>query len=306
MRLDKNEQYGFIRRLYKEHHDAPRDYILGHFEIGKGVMKNWRRAWREKRDYIDFQKSKPMEKDRYDELKPEFVYEYTLDVMPKIMAIDIIKRHRERGLNKKIYANDINEALSAHFNKNIELPGRTLWDWSNGCQPDDVKRKLINEELCKTEFSILETELTATHWRYHYVREAVERNGAASGIYRTLMMQLGEPYDRLRGWVYKGNGHCMAKSFRDNELVDEIYAIACEDADKTEAAMRETAGLGRKVYSTVAYAFNLKYSRLDNTLSADLENFVGHECANMSENAQKRILNYSIDQLKASNLGFKI
>jgi hypothetical protein len=114
------------------------------------------------------------------------------------------------------------------------LPERTVSSWIKGeRKPHNIEQRLIDEEFINERFQELVLELTKQQIDYHIAMELAARGWQYSAI--ALFLHLNK--EKVRGWIKKGRGSPLAKTFKDQPYVDRVLRTMLASSFEVEAAM---------------------------------------------------------------------
>ena len=114
------------------------------------------------------------------------------------------------------------------------IPERTISSWIKGeRKPHNLEQRLVDHKVIDEKFRELTLELTKTHINYH-IAKALEEKG---WTYSAIALFLGMDKEKLRGWIKKGRGSPVAKTFVNEVYVQRVLKTMLTSAYGTETAM---------------------------------------------------------------------
>jgi hypothetical protein len=135
------------------------------------------------------------------------------------LAIRLSEEARSQGTRRKIGGRTISQILTTHFGYIEPIPEKTISCWiEKKRKPWNAFKVLTNEFIVQKEFNKILDELTYQHLSYHISMTLAEQY---EWKYSKISKVLGINKEQVRGWVKKGRGSLVAKTFVNTSIVEE-------------------------------------------------------------------------------------
>jgi hypothetical protein len=223
--------------------DLPAEYIGKHL----GVPPSTVRAWKEgvspkavKRIFVD---TRYLDRE-FAKLREFMSYESTKENLPYYLSLKLVSEARNSVGPRRIGGKTISSILYNHLNMARPIPKETITCWVEGRRrPKTAFRALRNSDLINEEFGRIVDALTEEHMDYNRAMTLYnDHNWSYAKISQTLELDK----EKVRGWVKKGRGNPIAKTFVNHSKVRnqvEIYLVQNPPSDSEENQAYETPDL---------------------------------------------------------------
>ena len=135
------------------------------------------------------------------------------------LALRLAKIARVNNGRRNLGGRLISKILTNHFGYIEPIPEKTISCWIDGKRkPWDAFQVLSDERKIQREFNKIVDELTYQHMTYHISKYLADKY---NWNYSRISKELGIDKELVRGWVKKDRGNPVAKSFVNEEIVND-------------------------------------------------------------------------------------
>lgn len=205
----KDLDYHLATKLFD--YNLSSSYIAQKLEIPISTVNSWRKGNSPssvREDFIDMELIESKFSSLLVSIKRDLTEENIDYFLSRKMSKEARKKRGGEG-SRSIGARTISAILKKLLNTE-PLPERTVSSWIKGeRRPHNIEERLVDEDYIEERFQQLVLELTKDHIDYHVAMELNVRGWSYSAI--SLFMNLDK--EKVRGWVKKGRGSPVAKTF---------------------------------------------------------------------------------------------
>jgi hypothetical protein len=180
------------------------------------------RSWRYGKVPVEIKKffyDRHIVDNEYNKLLRKIRNEFTTRNLEYFLAIYISDITKDSPGRRLIGGRVISKILTNHFGYIEPIPEKTISCWIEGKRkPWDAFRVLMNERMVQKEFKRIVEELTVQHINYHISMELAQKH---NWKYSKISKVLGINKEVVRGWVKKGRGNPVAKTFVNESVVKQ-------------------------------------------------------------------------------------
>ena len=198
--------------------DLPPEFIGKHLGIPLSTIRSWKRGVSPKGVKKLFIDRNILDKE-YKKLLTFLKEQSTKQNLQYYLALKLSEAGiRDEG-RRRIGGKTISRILTKHFRLYSPIPKETISCWIDGRRtPKNAFLALKDKKTIEEEYQKIVDELTNEHMDYHVSLKLYnEYNWTYSKVSKTL----GLDKEKVRGWVTKGRGSPIAKTFQNEYLVDQ-------------------------------------------------------------------------------------
>jgi hypothetical protein len=198
--------------------DLPPEFIGKHLGIPLSTIRSWKRGVAPKGVKKLFIDRNILDKE-YKKLITFLKEQSTRQNMQYYLALKLCEAGAQEEGRRRIGGKTISRILTRHFRLYSPIPKETISCWIDGRRtPKNAFMALKDRKIIDEEYERIVDELTNEFMDYHISLKLYNDHGwTYSKISKTLELDK----EKVRGWVTKGRGSPIAKTFANESLVKE-------------------------------------------------------------------------------------
>jgi hypothetical protein len=198
--------------------ELPPEFIGKHLGIPLSTIRSWKRGVAPKGVKKLFIDRNILDKE-YKKLITFLKDQSTRQNMRYYLALKLSEAGAQEEGRRRIGGKTISRILTRHFRLYLPIPKETISCWIDGRRtPKNAFMALKDRKIIDEEYERIVDELTNEFMDYHISLKLYNDHGwTYSKISKTLELDK----EKVRGWVTKGRGSPIAKTFVNESLVKE-------------------------------------------------------------------------------------
>ena len=208
--------------------DLPAEYIGKHLGIPPSTVRAWKEGVSPKAVKKIFVDTRYLDRE-FAKLREFMSYESTKKNLPYYLSLKLVSEARKSVGPRRVGGKTISSILYNHLNLARPIPKETITCWVEGRRrPKTAFEVLRNSDLIQEEFNRSVDALTEEHMNYHIAKTLYsDYRWSYAKISRVLDLDK----EKVRGWVKKGRGNPIAKTFvNDSKVRDSVKRYLAEDS----------------------------------------------------------------------------
>jgi hypothetical protein len=198
--------------------DLPPEFIGKHLGVPLSTIRSWKRGVAPKGVKKLFVDRNILDKE-YKKLISFLKEQSTKQNLQYYLALKLSDAGAQEEGRRRIGGKTISRILTKHFRLYHPIPKETISCWIDGRRtPKNAFPSLKDREIINEEYRKIVDELTHEFMDYHISHKLyIDHNWTYSKISKTMNLDK----EKVRGWVTKDRGSPIAKTFRNENLVNE-------------------------------------------------------------------------------------
>jgi hypothetical protein len=228
--------------------ELPAEFIGKHLGIPPSTVRAWKEGVSPKSVKKIFVDTRYLDRE-FAKLREFMSYESTKDNLPYYLSLKLVSEARKSVGARRVGGKTVSAILFKHLNMARPIPKETITCWVEGRRrPKTAFEVLKDNELISEEFNRIVDALTLEHIKYHTAMALFDEHGWS---YAKIAKILDLDKEKVRGWVKKGRGNPIAKTFVNQSIVREAVRNYLLE-DNPERSLEGDNPAGIEMESTAA------------------------------------------------------
>jgi hypothetical protein len=212
----ENLDYFLVMKLLKL--DLPVAFISRVMDLPTSTVRSWRYG-KVPSEIKKFFYDPKIVKREFNKLLRQLKIEITKNNLDYFLAVRLVETARKELGNRKVGGRIISQILTKHFGNIESIPEKTVSCWIDSKRrPWDAFPILMDENRVNQEYNKIIDELTYLHLNYHISKKLADEY---NWKYSKISKDLGLNKELVRGWIKKGRGNPVAKTFVNHDIINE-------------------------------------------------------------------------------------